>query len=261
MRTPSLRHVLWAACLVSKVCLAQESALPTISTERPSVGAGPDLVRPGWMVVENGIGVSRAGGSWAFDGTETMIRYGLNSRLELRLSPTDLDTEIGALHMRREDGGVSIKTPLPSWKAMPVALIVGSTIPVASSGHGSGAWDPTFALTTVHSVSSRLNVGATWNVYWTSSPEAERARSQQWAFDAGFATSATTSTFVEWAPLVSTDASKRGYTADAGWSWTRHGMRQWDVRAGYSRSGTTAGMVGGVGYSLMLPRLGLGWKR
>lgn len=233
---------------------AQEALTPTISTERPSVGSGPDLVPPFWILVENGLGIKSSSASFQVDGSETMIRYGLSKRLEIRFAPPSLVQSSSSTGFFQQDGSVTVKTPLPTVSEWHTAFSGGYTIPLASKGQGSGSWDPTLLLTTSHSWARRWTTGATWNTYWTSVPGSGRTRSHQAAFDIGWNASSTKSTFAEYAPLFNSDMSQAGYTADVGVAWIRNSLQQWDARVGYTRTGPDGAVVAGLGYSFMLPQ-------
>ena len=238
-------------CMLPTVVGAQEATAPSISTDRPAVATGTDLVAPSWIIVENGLGIKSSTGSLTLDGGETLIRYGLSRRVELRWAPANATNTISGT-MQLQDGGLSTKLSLPSTAKWPVSSVIGVTTPTGSHDETSGAWDPEVLLTLSHTWGWRINSNISYNVFWTSSPTARRSRGEQLAVCTGWSATPRIGTYVEWAPVYESDPSQAGYTVDTGITYTRGPLRQWDMRVGYTKADMTGSVIAGIGYSFML---------
>ena len=233
---------------------AQTESPSALSTDRPSIAAGSDVVSASWVIIENGFGFHRSKPSSSVDATESLIRYGLGRGVELRWSVPVFTRSSLSPRVVRSDGAIGMKTRLPSRANWPIAAIGGYSVPMASRGQGSGAWDPTLLMTCSHAWTPHLFSVATYNLYWTSSPSGPRQKSSQYAFEMGWTNSSGITGYLEAAPLRSSDATQAGYTADAGALWMRTPRVQWDVHAGLTRAGSTKQLIGGVGLSFLLPK-------
>jgi hypothetical protein len=237
----------------------QQTEPPVISTDRPSVGTGPDLVPVHRMIEENGITWSTTRGGTTVDGPEMLVRFGVSKDLELRALPPNFERAPGQPGTEETDFGVSAKVHLPSAPSLPVSLIVGTTAPTGSRTVTAGGWDPSGLVTTSHAWSPRFGSFASADVTWAGGGPNPRQAVTQLAFDGLWNTSATVTTYVEAAPLFSTEAHSSGGTADAGVLWVIRREIQLDVRAGRSWTGSTVATVAGVGFSFSARGWGLAW--
>jgi hypothetical protein len=111
---------------LSQLSPAQDVPQPVISTDRPSIGTGTDLAPAHHMVAENGLGLSFGSGSTTFDGAENLLRFGINSRVELRTLLPSMQYTTGTTSMQRHDAAFGAKLRLPAPSTWPVSAVVGA---------------------------------------------------------------------------------------------------------------------------------------
>jgi hypothetical protein len=234
-----------------------------ISTDRPSVGTGPDLVPAHRVIVENGIAWAVDRGATrspvTFDGPETLLRVGVSRDLELRATLPNYEHTFGTGAYARQDFGLSAKIHLPSSEKLPLGAILGTTAPTGSVGVTAGGWDPSALFCTSHVFTPRLGSFASADVTWAGGGAAGRQTVTQLAFAGLWNTTATVSNFIEYAPLFSTGAESSGYTLDTGVLWIVHRFIQFDIHAGRSWAGAHAVTVAGLGFSFSARRRGIAW--
>ena len=240
--------------------LVAVGALDTpISTDRPSIGTGPDLVPVHRVIVENGIGWNVDRGSDKADWPETLFRVGVSRDLELRATLPDIEHTSGTDTYQQEDFGLSAKIHLPSPERLPFGVILGITAPTGSRGVTAGGWDPSALFSTSHAFSPRLGSFASADLSWAGGGTAGRQTVTQLAFDGLWNTTATVTNFVEYAPLFSTGKDSSGYTLDTGVLWIVRRFLQFDVHAGRTWTGSDAATVAGLGFSFSARRRGIAW--
>jgi hypothetical protein len=246
MRQPLLL-CLTALLLFSPIGHAQDAPDAAVSTDRPSIGSGPDLVPVRRVIVESGVSWSVGQGNLMVDLPETLVRVGLSSRFELRSTPPNIQHDV--TNFQQQDAAVSAKVKLPSSEKWPVSSIVGVSAPTGSNGVSSGEWDPSFLLTTSHVWSPRLASFESGNVIWATNGANGRQPLTQMAFDGLWSTTSAVTSFVEWAPLYSPVPHSSGYTVDGGALWVLRRYVQLDLRVGRAVNDAQVRTVAGAGFS------------
>jgi hypothetical protein len=234
---------------------AQDVTQPTISTDRPSIGTGTDLVPSHRVVVENGFGLAFGAGSTTVDWSEDLVRFGVNSRIELRTMLPVMQHTAGLPGIQRQDAVMGAKIRLPAASGWPVSAVASLSAPAGTPGVGSGGWDPSILLTTSRVWTSRFSTFDSAGVAWTSNGSAGRERNTQAAFDGLWSLSSKLTAYAEWAPLFERHPGGFGSTSDAGLLWLATPRLQFDVRAGaVMGSNGTLGAVVGAGCSFSVGR-------
>ena len=122
---------------------------PPIETERPDFVESAVVLARGYLQVESGLTYQReADGSQSLL-TETLLRYGAASRVELRFGLPGFDlpaaeTESG---IARGDIYVGVKLQLGPVRGIDLAIIPAVSIPIGDPSSTSGGWDPQLDVT------------------------------------------------------------------------------------------------------------------
>ena len=231
--------------------IAQETPQPTISTDRPSVGTGTDLVPRHWIVSENGASLTAPGGTLTVDGPENLVRVGAFQDVELRWSSPSVQRSQGVPGAQRQDASFGAKIHLPAPKAWPLSGVLTLSAPIGSPGVTSGGWDPAGLIAASHVWGPRLSTFASANFAWVSGPGRGRENVDQLATFTTWAVNSKTTAYAEFAPLLSRDPGIQSYTSDAGVMWLVGKRAQVDIRAGSTVDSKGVHPVVGFGYSFL----------
>ncbi len=232
---------------------AQETQLPVISTERPTVGNSPDLIPGRSLQVENGAGVSFQKNNYVADLPESLLRFGLTDRVEVRYMFSDevyqRSNTPDTHSLQTMDPALSMKLGLGKPNSFyPRSAIVGLSLPRGGPSWTSGSYDP--ALTAIWTQTIKKSYFLN-EVAGSTLTTLAGARKMCWApsIAGGRTLSETVTGFAEYAPTVLTDGSLE-YVVDGGFSVTLRRLHQFDVRTGYLKD--SAGFHGlfSIGYSV-----------
>jgi len=230
---------------------AQETPQPTISTDRPSIGTGTDLVPSHWFVAENGASLNAPGGTLTVDGPENLVRFGASKYVELRWSSPSVQKSSGVSGIQRQDASFGAKIHLPSGHAWPLSAVATLSAPIGSPGVTSGGWDPAGLLAVSHAWGPRLSTFASANFASVSGAGRGCENADQLSTFTTCAFSGKATGYAEFAPLLSRDPGIQAYTSDAGLMWLVGKRIQLDVRAGSTVDSKGVHPVVGFGYSVL----------
>jgi hypothetical protein len=255
------RLVLFAACL-PPLCLptfAQKSSSPTISTDRPSIGTGTDLVPPGAVQLESGATWSRtpknAPNTVAADWPESELRIGLSGHAELQLYPPNLHWQQTSSGVQAGDFALGAKFKLTGDAShWPVALLTNLSLPTGATGSSSGGVDPTVLIAIARNLPRSLQISASANLASSSVPGSSRAVNSQLALDLGWVATPTVAFFIEAAPFLSTQQDSANWSADGGMTWRVARRVQLDCRAGATVQNAARTAFASIGYSMRMVR-------
>jgi len=233
---------------------AQETSQPTISTDRPSVGTGTDLVPLHYFVSETGASLTAPGGTLTVDGPENLVRFGAFKDVELRWSTPSVQKSSGVSGIQHQDASFGSKIHLPSAKAWPLSAVLSLSAPVGSRGVTSGGWDPSALVAASHAWGPRLSTFGSANFASVSGAGRGRENADQLATFTTLALNSKTTAYAEFAPLLSRDPGIQAYTSDAGVMWLVGKRAQFDVRAGSTVDSKGVHPVVGFGYSILFHR-------
>jgi hypothetical protein len=242
-----LSAFLVASFLMSTSCLAQE--IEPISTDRPRIGSGPELVPVRSLVTENGIGWTNDDHLSRFDLPETFFRYGVSDRIETRLLMPNAHIS-GGDPTQTDDIQLGVKVRLlPEGARWPIALTTTLSAPTGS-GLSSGGWDPYETFSITHPLPERYSSSASLVLASVSGDPQGRRLFAQAGFDFGYEVMPHRSVFVEYAPLYDGRQQSGGYTVDGGALWVVRPNIQLDFHVGRTVVADHSGITLGVGYSL-----------
>jgi hypothetical protein len=141
-----------------------------ISSDRPSVTNSSVVVPKGGFQPENGMLFTDAQSQWTFDAPETLIRYGLFDKTELRLSPPDYFHDLPASPGTVSGFGDTVAGvkqqlgPLPG--GFDLALIVFLSFPTGAKGNTSHGYDPGVQLPWSRKLSQNWTAAGQVAFYW-----------------------------------------------------------------------------------------------
>jgi hypothetical protein len=170
--------VLWALCGIP-AAYAQEQSAPgsqstvsaaTISTDRPSITDSSSVVPLGDLLFENGFAETANAGQRGFDFPETLIRYGLTSTTELRVTPPDYFenyNSTGAFGSGWGDFSLGVKQQLRATsEGFNAALIVSLSFPTGARVLSSHGYDPQFLLPWSHPILRNWTAEGMFSLFW-----------------------------------------------------------------------------------------------
>jgi hypothetical protein len=143
-------------------------AAGAISTDRPAVTNSSVVLPAGNLQVENGFLETGSQGRSVVDGSETLVRFGVGTRTELRFTAPDyyhnLNTGQGSGF---GDLAVGAKEQLVSTPGgFDVSAIVFLSFPTGAFPLSSGGYDPGLQLPWSRSLSASLSVAGMFSAYW-----------------------------------------------------------------------------------------------
>jgi len=203
-------------------CQAQEAETPPISTDRPSVATGTDLVPVHSLQFESGAAWTRdqaadgTSGSQAFaDGPQTVVRFGLTRHVELQATLPNLHWPASTPGLQYDDLALGTKLKIGGDnRGWPVALVGTLSLPSGSDERTSGAVDPSVLAAVQHNLPHNLQLSASANLTSLSTNGGPRVAQSQVAFDLGWCAHNTTCFSAEAAPFFSTAQNANGTTLD-----------------------------------------------
>jgi hypothetical protein len=220
----------------------------TIATDRPSVTDSSVVVPPGSLQFENGFTDTVSQGQQTLDGPETLVRFGLLSKTELRLTAPDYFDQMGpGMPSGFGDFGVGVKQQLGPAAGFDVSLVVSLSLPIGARGISSGGYDPSVQLPWSHALSSNWTAAGMLSVYWPTE-DGRRNVNGQTTFLIDRQLTKTWDAFVEYAG----DFPERGgpnHLAHFGTSYKITPHQQLDLHGGVGLSSAAVDHFIGVGYS------------
>ena len=251
------------AFLCGSVCNAQSAAAPTsapnpspISTDRPSVGTGTDLVPFHSLQFENGVAWTRDQSVNSGDGSETEVRFGLSNRVELQAYVPNMNWAGGVPGVRFNDFAIGAKLKIGSDKqSWPVAIQPSLSFPTGSAELTSGGVDPTILFATQRNLPRNFQFGASASLTSLSTNGAPRVAQSQLAFDLGWCANPKTCFGLEEAPFFSTAQNSNGTTTDGSMTLGISPRTQLDMAIGTTITNGDRAVFVIFGYSFRIDHL------
>lgn len=139
-----------------------------IATDRPAVTNSSVVVPAGSLQAENGFLEPSSQGQSVVDGPETLVRFGVAKRTELRFTVPDyfnnLNTGIGSGF---GDFAVGVKEQLgPTPGKFDVSVILFLSFPTGANNVSSGGYDPGLQVPWSRALSANWTAAGMFSVYW-----------------------------------------------------------------------------------------------
>jgi hypothetical protein len=239
--------VLWAlAALAPMPALAYDDAQSPIATDRPSTTASSVVVPVGSFQAENGFAETSTDGQRIFDATETLLRFGIASTTELRLTAPDYFGGPGA-PSGFGDLTIGMKHQLGPVGGFDVSLIVSLSLPTGSRPFSSHGYDPSVQLPWSHALSAKWTAAGMLSVYWPTE-FGRRNVTGETTFLLGRQLTKNWDAFVEYAGDFAEQGGPR-HLLHAGTAYRVRPEQQLDLHFGVGLSAAAVDHFIGVGYS------------
>jgi hypothetical protein len=162
------------ACLVALIGPGHMSAddttaPPPIATDRPSVTDSSVVVPPGSLQVENGLAETASQGQRTFDGPQTLVRFGVLPKTELRLTAPDYFGQLKSDSRTISGFGdlaLGVKQQLGPASGFDVSLVVSLSLPTGARAISSYGYDPFVQLPWSRALPSNWTAAGMLSVYW-----------------------------------------------------------------------------------------------
>jgi Putative MetA-pathway of phenol degradation len=143
-------------------------ALGAIATDRPAVTNSSVMVPTGGVQVENGFLETSCQGQSVLDGPESLVRFGVAKRTQLRFTLPDY------FHNLNADGGsgfgdfaFGVKEQLgPTLGKFDISAILFLSFPTGSNSVSSGGYDPGIQVPWSRALSTNWTAAGMFSVYW-----------------------------------------------------------------------------------------------
>ena len=144
---------------------ASDGASSPIATDRPAVTDSSVVVPVGSLQAENGSAETRSHGQRTFDGPESLWRFGVGSKTELRLTTPNYFGQVGAVS-GIGDLAIGLKQQLgPTRGGFDVSLVLSLSLPSGAAAISSHGYDPSVQLPWSRSLSAKWTAAGMLSVY------------------------------------------------------------------------------------------------
>lgn len=150
---------------------SQETELtPAIVTDRPDVTESSIVVPKGSLQFENGITSTTDHGNQFVDFSETLVRFGISTRMELRLVvPNYLRDVTGSNPSGFDDIAVGVKQQLgPLWGHLDLAVIAALSLPTGADRISSHGLDPFIKFPWSKDLGKGWSLGGMQSFFWNT---------------------------------------------------------------------------------------------
>lgn len=225
---------------------------PVITTDRPAVTDASTVVPSGNLLFENGFTVTANNGATSSDLPETLVRFGLSAKTELRFTtPDDFNSSGARLGSGWSDLSLGVKQQLVATSAgFDVALVVSLSFPTGQRTISSHGYDPQFLLSWSHPISKNWTAAGMFALLWPTEG-ATRNLTGQPSFLLDRQLNSRWDAFIEYAG----DFPQRGlprHLLHVGTAFKITPNQQLDFHSGFGLSSAAVDHFIGFGYSLQL---------
>jgi hypothetical protein len=159
---------LFAACAIA-CAQTQQDKIPEIVTDRPDITEAAIVIPKRSLQFENGFMWSSGREGKFFDVAETLVRYGLAPRTELRIVvPNYLRSLSGQqLGTGFDDIALGIKQQIgPLRGGFELSVIAGTTLPTGASRISSHGYDPFVKFPWAKELKAGWSIGGMQSIFW-----------------------------------------------------------------------------------------------
>jgi hypothetical protein len=226
-----------------------------ISTDRPSITDSSLVVPSGDLLFENGFTETAAQGERAFDFPEMLIRFGLTSHTELRITPPEYFqnfSTVSGFASGFGDFSFGIKQQLlATSQSFTAALILSLSIPTGAKALSSHGYDPSILLPWSHPIARNWVAAGMFSLLFPTEGGSHNMTGQA-SFLIDRQLTPKWDAFLEYGgefPSLGTPQ----HTFHSGTSYKITANQQLDVHFGVGFSGATPDHFIGFGYSFQFP--------
>jgi len=148
---------------------------PTITTDRPAITDASTVVPAGYFVFENGFAQTSSQGQNVVDAPESLVRFGLTAKTELRFTAPDYFNDFSAGSVSGwGDLSLGVKQQLFATKSnFDASLVVSLSFPTGAHAISSHGYDPSVLLPWSVPLSKNWTAAGMFSVLW---PTVDRRR-------------------------------------------------------------------------------------
>jgi len=244
--------ILAGACIAAGAAMAQTGADVTIATDRPAVSSSSVAVPLGGFQIENGMLGTDQQGNWVPDLPESVIRYGLLSKTELRLYVPDYYHSFasgGGASSGFADIALGVKQQLGPFRGFDLSAIFYLSMPSGANGVSSHGYDPAVQAPWTRKLSENWTAGGQVAFYWPTQGGSHNFTGET-AFFLDRQVTKPWDAFVEYAG----DFPQRGGTRQqihVGTAYKLTPRQQIDFHFAFGLTGAAPKGYVGVGYSIL----------
>ena len=228
---------------------ATNPAAAPIVTDRPAVTDSSIVVPLGSLQFENGFADSLSHGQWTWDASETLVRFGVASKTELRLTVPDYYCQAGT-PCGFGDPSIGLKQQLGPSAGFDVSLVLTLGFPAGSKTYSSHGYDPSVQLPWSRSVSANWTIAGMLSVYWLTQ-EGHRNTTGETTLLIDRQLTKTWDAFLEYAGDFPGSGGPR-HLLHFGTTFKPTPHQQIDLHVGEGLSSATVHHFIGIGYSFRL---------
>jgi hypothetical protein len=218
-----------------------------IATDRPAVTDSSVVVPPGSLQAENGFAETLNQGQRTLDATETLLRFGIVSKTELRLVVPDYFGQVEA-SSGFGDLAIGLKQQLgPTPGGFDVSLVLSLSLPTGASAFTSHGYDPSLQLPWSRALSPNWTAAGMLSVYFPTEGNRRNVTGETtFLFDRQL--TKRWDVFVEYAGDFPEQGGPR-HLLHVGTAYKTAPEQQVDLHVGAGLSNATLDHFIGVGYS------------
>jgi hypothetical protein len=230
--------------------LATADTLPTIVTDRPSFTNSSIAVPSGSLQLENGFLETYKQGQNVVDGPETLLRFGIATKTELRFTVPDYSYNTssgGGPGSGFGDMAIGVKQQFgPTPGGFDVSATLFLSFPTGAKAVSSGGYDPGLQVAWSHGLSSKWTAAGMLAMDWPTQGQSRNPTGQATILADRQLTSRWDD-YIEYAGNFPTRGGTR-QILDVGTSLKLTKTQQLDFHFGESIAGTANRFIG-IGYS------------
>jgi len=243
----------------SLVCLAaagvagaSDPATP-IATDRNAVTASSIVVPRGSLQAENGFAETTSQGLRTYDGPETLLRFGVASKTELRLVAPNYFGQVGGAS-GFGDVTIGMKQQLGPVHGFDVSLILSLSMPSGADAFSSHGFDPSVQLPWSRSLPRNWTAAGMLSVYFPTTGDRRNVTGET-TFLVDRQLTKTWDAYVEYAGSLPQQGGPR-HLLHFGTAYKPAPQHQLDFHVGVGLSRSAVDHFVGVGYSFRLQVFG-----
>jgi hypothetical protein len=234
-----------------------QSSQATISTDRPAITDSSTVVPSGELVFENGFTETANQGQSGFDFPETLVRFGLTSKTELRLTPPDYFENFNTgngFGTGWGDLSIGVKQQLFATQGgFDASLILSLSFPTGANAISSHGYDPELQLPWSHPITKNWTTAGMFSLLWPTEPGG-RNLTGQGSFLVDRQLTSKWDAFLEYGGEFPERGSPQ-HIIHAGTSYKLTPNQQLDFHFGFGLSTAAVDHFIGFGYSFQLQAL------
>jgi len=248
-----LRALLAALTIVAFGCgsaTADDLAQAPISTDRPAVTDSSVVVPSGSLQAENGFAQSVSQGQARLDAPETLLRFGVLPKTELRLTVPDYFSSVktgSGTTSGLGDLAVGVKQQLGPASGFDISMVLSLSLPTGGRSISSHGYDPSVQMPWSRALGPNWTAAGMLSVYWPTQADGRNVTGET-TFLMDRQVTKRWDAFVEYAG----DFPERGgprHLVHFGTAWRPTPHQQFDLHVGLGLSSAAVDHFIGVGYS------------